>query len=118
MRRDTRGGNTKDMKRGKGILALAGAGAALGVAAIPATAELHRVTVILVNGQRVETTVDVPPGTPVTSVAIPGITGAIKTVIDNGPVNVPTPSATPPVPVPTAPGVPSPTSTATPDGNE
>jgi murein DD-endopeptidase MepM/ murein hydrolase activator NlpD len=101
------------MKRGKGIIALVAATAGLGVAAIPATAELHRVTVVLVNGQRVQTTVDVPPGTPVTSVAIPGIVGPIKTVIDNGPVSVPTPSATPPVPVPTLPAP----STPTPDGN-
>src|SRR4051795_2668269 len=115
MRRETRGGDAEDMKRGKGIIALVAATAGLGVAAIPATAELHRVTVILVNGQRVVTTVDVPPGTPVTSVAIPGIVGPIKTVIDNGPVSVPTPSATTP-PVPT-PKLPAP-STPTPDGND
>jgi hypothetical protein len=107
------------MKRRKGIIALIAATVGLGVAAIPAAAELHSVTVVLVTGQRIQTTVDVPPGTPVGSVAIPGITGTIKQVIDNGLVVVPT--ATPPLPAPTAPtvpGKPSPTSTPTPDGNE
>src|SRR3954469_24388710 len=103
-RRDTHAGGTRrTMKRGKGIIALVAATAGLGVAAIPATAELHRVTVLLVNGQRIGTTADVPPGTPVTSVSIPGVTGAIKTVIDNGPVAAPTPSTTPTVSAPRLP---------------
>src|SRR3954462_15016567 len=106
------------MMRGKGLIALIAAAAGLGVAAIPAAAELHSVTVVLVTGVRIQTTVDVPPGTPVSQVAIPGVSGTIKDVIDNGPVSTPTPSATPVVPVPTVPGVPSVTSTPTPDGNE
>ena len=109
------------MRRRKGIIALIAATVGLGVAAIPASAELHSVTVVLITGQRIQVQVDVPAGTPVSQVAIPGITGTIKEVIDNGVVTVPTPSATPALPVPTvpaAPGTPTPTSTPTPDGNE
>ncbi len=61
----------------------------LGVAALPADAALHSVTVVLVTGERINVTVDVPPGTPVSQVKIPGITGAIAQVIDNGPIQVP-----------------------------
>ncbi len=109
------------MKRRKGIIALIAATAGLGVLAIPAAAELHSVTVVLVTGQHIQAQVDVPPGTPVSQVHIPGITGAIAQVIDNGVVTIPTPSTTPALPVPTVPavpGAPSPTSTPTPDGNE
>jgi hypothetical protein len=112
------------MKRRKGIIALIAATAGLGVAAIPASAELHSLTVVLITGERIQVTVDVPPGTPVNQVKIPGITGTIRDVIDNGPVATPTPSGTPLLPsptvpaVPSLPGKPSPTSTPTPDGNE
>src|SRR3954453_17333794 len=101
------------MMRGKGLIALIAAAAGLGVAAIPAAAELHSVTVVLATGVRIQTTVDVPPGTPVSQVSIPGVSGPIKQVIDNGPISTPKPSATPIVPVPTVPRVASPT----PDGN-
>ena len=53
------------MKRRKGIIAVIVASVGLGVAALPAAAELHSVTVVLVSGQRITKTVDVPPGTPV-----------------------------------------------------
>jgi len=109
------------MTRRKGIFALIAAVAGLGMAAIPAAAELHSVTLVLTTGEHVEVTVDVPPGTPLSQVTIPGITGTIKEVIDNGAVSTPTPNPTPaqPVPsVPAAPGTPTPTSTSTPDGNE
>ena len=110
------------------MIALIAATVGLGVAAIPASAQLHSVTVVLVTGQRIQTTVDVPPGASVSSVTIPGITGTIRLVIDNGVISTPTPNPTPAVPVPGAPAVPgvpalpghkpSPTSTPTPDGNE
>src|SRR5215217_4074237 len=102
------------MMRGKGMIALVVATAGLGVAAIPAAAELHSVTVVLASGVRVQTTVDVPAGTPVSQVSIPGVTGPITQVIDNGPVSTPTPSVTPPVPVPSV----AAPSTPTPDGND
>jgi hypothetical protein len=107
------------MTRRKLIIALLAASAGLCLLALPAAAELHKVTVVLVTGERIETTVDVPPGSSAGSVQIPSITGTIKEVIDHGPVTVPTPSPTAPsVPTPTVPGLPSPTSTPTPDGNE
>ena len=42
------------MKRRKGIIALIAATAGLGVAAIPACAELHSVTVVLITGERIQ----------------------------------------------------------------
>jgi murein DD-endopeptidase MepM/ murein hydrolase activator NlpD len=95
------------------MIALVVATAGLGVAAIPAAAELHSVTVVLASGVRVQTTVDVPAGGSVSQVSIPGVTGPIAQVIDNGPVSTPTPSVTPRVPPPNV-TVPS---TPTPDGN-
>src|SRR5215212_540422 len=102
------------MMRGKGMIALLVATAGLGIAAIPAAAELHSVTVVLASGVRVQTTVDVPAGSSVSQVSIPGVTGPIAQVIDNGPVSTPTPSVTPRVPAPNV-TVPS---TPTPDGND
>src|SRR3954447_7893058 len=102
------------MMRGKGMIALVVATAGLGVAAIPAAAELHSVTVVLATGVRIQTTVDVPAGGSVSQVSIPGVTGQITQVIDNGPVSTPTPSVTPRVP---APNVTTP-SAPTPDGND
>src|SRR4051794_16992814 len=102
------------MIRGKAMIALLVATAGLGVAAIPAAAELHSVTVILTSGVRVQTTVDVPAGASVSQVSIPGVTGPIAQVIDNGPVSTPTPTVTPRIPAPNV-TVPS---TPTPDGND
>src|SRR3954471_1948050 len=105
------------MKRRKLIIAVIVATVGLGVAALPAAAELHSVTVVLVTGQRITKTVDIAPGTPASQIAVPGITGAIAQVIDNGPVNVPTPTGTP-LPSPTVATKPKPPATPTPDGNE
>src|SRR3954449_4206423 len=108
------------MKRRKGIIAVIVATVGLGVAALPAAAELHSVTVVLVTGQRITKTVDIAPGTPASQITVPGITGAIAQIIDNGPINVPTPTGTP-LPSPTVPGVstkPKPSATPTPNGNE
>ena len=69
------------MKRRKGIIAVIVASVGLGVAAIPAAAELHSVTVVLVTGERMQVTVDVPPGTPASQIQIPGITGTITAMI-------------------------------------
>ena len=110
------------MKRRKGIIALIAATAGLGIAAIPAAAELHSVTVVLITGERIQATVDVPPGTPVSQVQIPGITGTIKQVIDNGADRHADADSRrrrcPCRPSPPRPRTPTPTSTPTPDGNE
>jgi murein DD-endopeptidase MepM/ murein hydrolase activator NlpD len=112
------------MKRRKVIIAVIVATVGLGVAALPAAAELHSVTVVLVTGQRITKTVDIAPGTPASQITVPGITGAIAQIIDNGPINVPTPTGTP-LPAPTVPAVPTvpgtkprPKATPTPDGND
>jgi murein DD-endopeptidase MepM/ murein hydrolase activator NlpD len=110
------------MNRRKGIIAVIVATVGLGVAALPASAELHSVTVVLVTGERITRTVDVAPGTPASQIQVPGISGVIAQIIDHGPIATPTPTVpAPTVPAPTVPavpGTPTPTSTPTPDGNE
>ena len=91
------------MRRRKLGIALAAA-AVFGVLVVPASAELHRVTVTLVTGQTLTMTVDVPPGSSVQSIQIPGLPAPVQSITDLGPVATPTP-----VPVPTA--VPTPPST-------
>ena len=92
------------MTRRKGIIAVIAATVGLGVAALPARAELHSVTVVLVTGERVTRTVDVPPGSPVTAASIPGLPAPVAQIIDNGVVSTPTPQA-PQAPAPTVPSV-------------
>ena len=66
-----------------------------------ASAALHRVQVTLITGQTLTVTVDVPAGTPVTQVQIPGLPAPVQDVVDLGPVEVPTPVPTvPPVQTP------------------
>jgi hypothetical protein len=93
------------MRRRKLVIALAAA-AVFGVLVVPASAELHRVTVTLVTGQTLTMTVDVPPGSSVQSIQIPGLPAPVQSITDLGPVATPTP-----VPVPTA----VPTAPPTPD---
>jgi hypothetical protein len=50
------------------------------------------VTIVLATGERVQATVDVPSGTPVSQGTIPGITGTVREVIDHGPVTATTPT--------------------------
>jgi murein DD-endopeptidase MepM/ murein hydrolase activator NlpD len=66
-----------------------------------ASAALHRVQVTLVTGQVMTLTVDVPPGTPIQQVQIPGLPAPVQEIVDLGPVEEPTPVPTvPPVEVP------------------
>ena len=66
-----------------------------------ASAALHRVQVTLVTGQTLVVTVDVPPGTPIQQVQVPGLPAAVQEIVDLGPVETPTPTPTaPPVEVP------------------
>ena len=95
------------MNRRKLITVLVAATIGFGVGALPAAAELHSVTVVLVGGQRITTTVDVPPGASVRDVQIPGIVGTVTEIIDNGPIASPAPTPQ----VPAAP-LPSPTAAA------
>jgi len=91
------------MRRRKPVIALAAA-AVFGLLVVPASAELHRVTVTLVTGEQQTMTVDVPPGSTVQSIEIPGLPAPVQSIEDLGPVETPTPE-------PSA----SPTATATPD---
>ena len=87
----------------------------------PPAAELHSVTVVLVTGERIQVAGRRAPRDAGQPGPIPGITGTITQVIDNGVIVTPTPQRRPGAPVPTAPaapGTPTPTSTPTPDGNE
>ena len=59
-----------------------------------ASAALHRVQVTLVTGQTLTMTVDVPPGTPVEQVQIPGLPAAVQEIVDLGPAQTPTPTPT------------------------
>ena len=102
------------MRRRKLVITVAAA-ALFGVLVVPASAELHRVAVTLVTGQKVTLTVDVPPGTPVESIQIPGLPAPVQSIADLGPVSTATPSPTATAsPAPTE----TPSQTATPSPTE
>jgi hypothetical protein len=104
------------MRRRKLVITLAAA-AAFGFLVVPASAELHRVTVTLVTGQTLTLTVDVPPGASVETIEIPGLPAPVQSIVDHGTVATPTPT-----PSATAtPGqttTPTPTPTESPSGND
>src|SRR5919109_2421238 len=56
--------------------------AGFSIATWPAVAELRTITVTLVGGQEIVTTVDVPPGTPVDQIKLPEITAPIADIND------------------------------------
>src|SRR3954470_13869299 len=76
-----------------------------------AHAEMHYVRVTLVTGQQLTITVDVPAGTPVDQLQIPGLPAPVSSIVDLGSVeSTPSPTATS---APTVSVQPSPTGTAT-----
>jgi hypothetical protein len=81
-----------------------------GVFVTAARADMHYVRVTLVTGQQLTITVEVPPGTPVDQLQIPGLPAPVASIVDLGSTETtPTPTAT------TAPTItPSPTGTASP----
>jgi len=101
------------MNTRKLTVALATAGiatAGFGAAVLPASAELRTFQVTLATGQTVTVTVDVPPGTPVSAIAFPGVNGAIVSVTEITPPESAEPGAdvqTAPSPQPQAPSQPS-----------
>ncbi len=101
------------MRRRKLVITLAAA-ALFGVLVVPASAELHRVTVTLVTGQKVTLTVDVPPGTPVESIQIPGLPAPVQSIADLGPVSHRRRPPPPPRASPRARPAETPSQTATP----
>ena len=66
-----------------------------GFLVVPASAELHRVTVTLVNGQTLTLTVDVPRALPSTRSRSPACRRRSQSIVDLGPVETPTPTPTP-----------------------
>ena len=91
----------RNRKLAMGVVAAAIFGAGIGVSILPASApaDPRTLVVTLATGQTVTVTVDVPPGTPIDQIPIPGITTPIVGVSE-----VPSPPATtdqPPVAVST-----------------
>ena len=81
------------MRRRKLVITLAAA-AMFGLFVLPASAELHRISVTLVTGEKVTMTVDVPRGATVETIEIPGLPAPVQSIVDLGPVATPTPSPT------------------------
>jgi outer membrane biosynthesis protein TonB len=91
-------------------VALAASAFYAGVFVTAAHAEMHYVRVTLVTGQQLTITVEVPPGTPVDQIQIPGLPAPVSSIVDLGPTETtPTPTATQ-APTATA----TPTATASP----
>src|SRR4051812_45666936 len=101
-------------------IALATSAFYAGIFVTNAKAEMHYVRVTLVTGQQLTITVDIPPGTPVDQLQIPGLPAPVASIVDLGSTDsTPTPTAAPTVavtvqPTPTATPSPKPTATATP----
>jgi soluble lytic murein transglycosylase-like protein len=105
------------MNKRKLMTGLATAGvfsAGFGAAVLPASAEQRSLTVTLLGGQTVQVVVDVPPGTPLDQVTIPGITTPIVGIQDNGAVAPPPAPA--PQPAPEQPAAEQPAARARPRG--
>src|SRR3954470_16130890 len=93
-------------------IALAASAFYAGIFVTTAHAEMHYVRVTLVTGQQITITVDIPPGTPVSQLQIPGLPAPIASIVDLGSTDsTPTPTAAPTV---AATASPSPTASATP----
>src|SRR3954452_12336378 len=97
-------------------IALAASAFYAGIFVTDAKAEMHYVRVTLVTGQQLTITVDIPPGTPVDQLQIPGLPAPIASIVDLGSTDsTPTPTAAPTVAATAAPTQsPKPTATSTP----
>ena len=97
-------------------IALATSAFYAGIFVTNAHAEMHYVRVTLVTGQQITITVDIPPGTPVDQLQIPGLPAPISSIVDLGSTeSTPSPTATaPPVVDVTVTPTPTATPTATP----
>src|SRR4051812_14121225 len=97
-------------------IALATSAFYAGIFVTNAHAEMHYVRVTLVTGQQITITVDIPPGTPVEQLQIPGLPAPVSSIVDLGSTeSTPSPTATaPPVVAVTVTPTPTATPTATP----
>ena len=103
------------MIRRKLLIALAATALYAVVLVTSASAEMRQVRVTMTNGQTLTLTVDVPPGTAVQDLQIPGLPAPVQTIEDLGPAPTPTPSPTATAtPTPTITITPTPTTTPTP----
>src|SRR4051812_26072597 len=99
-------------------VALAASALYSGVLVATAHAEMHYVRVTLVTGQQLTVTVEVPDGTPVSQVQIPGLPAPVASIVDLGSAEgTPTPTSAPGVgvtvsPTPTATQAPAASPTA------
>jgi hypothetical protein len=97
------------MNKRKLLIGLATAGtfsAGFGAAVLPASAEQRTLRVTLLGGQSIVVNVDVPPGTPLDQIQIPGVSLPILKIEDlSGPATQP--AQPPPAPPPTEPAAPS-----------
>ncbi|MCW2998353.1 MAG: peptidoglycan DD-metalloendopeptidase family protein [Solirubrobacterales bacterium] len=102
------------MNKRKLLSGMAAAGvfsAGFGAAVYPASAELRTITVTLLGGSTVQVQVDVPPGTPLDQIKLPGISLPVIGISDGGPVTAPAPAPAPdPAAAPTPAAEPSSTS--------
>ncbi|WP_053226697.1 lytic murein transglycosylase [Solirubrobacter soli] len=99
-------------------VALAASAFYAGVFVTAAQADMHYVRVTLVTGQQLTITVEVPAGTPVDQIQIPGLPAAVASIVDLGSTETtPTPTATQ-APTVTATPTTSPTSTPTPSNQK
>src|SRR3954466_6855852 len=84
-----------------GLMACAVFALGIGASVLPASAEQRTLLVTLVTGQTLTVTVDVPPGTPIDQITIPGISPPIASVSE-------VPSSTSSSPPPADSGQPAP----------
>src|SRR4051812_24031306 len=99
-------------------VALAASAFYAGVFVTAARADMHYVRVTLVTGQQLTITVEVPAGTPVDQIQIPGLPAAVSSIVDLGSTETtPTPTATQ-APTITATSTATPTATATPENQK
>src|SRR3954471_21197802 len=89
-------------------IALATSAFYAGIFVTTASAEMHYLRVTLVTGQQLTVTADIPAGTPVDQIQIPGLPAPIASIVDLGS------TARPPSPTATAPPVVTVEPTATP----
>src|SRR3954452_17636990 len=83
------------------LIATALAGAGVGASVIPASADQRTLVVTLATGQTMTVTVDVPPGTPVDQIHIPGVSTPIVGVSEVSQPSPPPPADQPaPAPAP------------------
>ena len=101
------------MHKRKLLIGLATAGAfsaGFGASVFPASAEQRTLNVTLVGGQTIQVTVDVPPGTPLSQIQVPGVTLPVQSVTEVGspaPAPAPAPPPAPGPPPAPAPGGPA-----------